>query len=289
MRRIVALLGSVLILFTSRTGYSEKVMNSESATFELRPFDSKNANAADVLRHVYTHVSRFIRPGVTTEDVEMLVARLIDQTKAEGYFKGYRGYPAYIGASINNEVLHAVPSNRRLVDGDLLKLEIGVRYSGQYAFVAWTFPIGKLSDSDARLIRAAQDALSKGIQKISDGVLVSELSKTMDGVIRSAGYTPNADFVGYQMGERPVMSPQIPCSFSAKDSSEQLSAGMRCAIIVIVHEGSPQCLITSNGWNVISKDGKRSVIFSRLVEVTAKGSTVLTDFPDSEGNKDLRH
>ena len=250
------------------------------STMELQPLNLKDPTAVDVLRHIYGHVSRFVRPGITTGDIETLVTRLLDQTKAEGYFKGYHKYPSYICASVNDQVVHALPSSRVLVAGDLLKLEIGIRYAGQHAFVAWTFPIGAISDSDARLIRSAQEALLAGIRGISNGVPTSEISKTMDTAIRSAGYEPNSDFVGYQIGELPTMSPQIPCAYSGRASNERLSTGMLLSVLVIVHEGSAKCVVTSNGWNVASKDGKRSVMFSRLVRVDPAGSSALSDFPN---------
>ena len=100
---------------------------STGEVFELQTFDQKEASAVAALRHIYEHVSRFVRPNITTSDVETLVARLLDQTKAEGFFKGYHNYPNFVCASVNEEVLHALPSTRTLRTGDLLKLEIGVR------------------------------------------------------------------------------------------------------------------------------------------------------------------
>lgn len=249
---------------------------------DLKPFELVNPSEIDVLRHIYDHISDALRPDVETIQLEELVSDLLKQTNAEGYFKGYRGFPNYISTSVNNEILMTLPSPRRLREGDLLSIQTGVKFAGRYAYVGWTFPVGSISPRRQKLISAGLHSLEAGLSKIKDGVKVSEVARAMDKVIRDAGYYPNADFVGYQIGPQASMAPQIPCSYSSRVPRATLEAGMSLAIIVILHEGSASCRVANDGWNVETLDGSDSVLFSRLVRVETNSCTVLSDFPKTQ-------
>ena len=233
----------------------------------------------DVLRQIYEQISIAVRPGVETAQLENLVADILDKTGAEGYFKGYRGFPNYISASVNNEILQTLPSSRRLDEGDILTIQTGVNFRGRFAYVGWTYPVGIISDRRQALLSAGRNSLDAALLTIKHGVTVAKVSKAMDAVIREAGYSPNSDFVGYQIGPKPTMPPQIPCSFTPSKSEHLLEEGMTLAIIAVLHEGGPGCEISSDGWGVNTKDHSDSALFSRLVRVNAFGCTVLSDFP----------
>jgi methionyl aminopeptidase len=269
---------SIKALFTV-LGIGGSKQPSQVAVPDMKPFDIVIPDEIDVLRHIYKHISDAIRPGIETAQIELLVGDLLKQTEAEGYFKGYRGFPNFISASINNEVLMTLPSSRRLQEGDLFSIQTGVKFGDRYAYVGWTFPVGSVSPTRKNLISTGQRSLEAGLSKIKDGARVSEVTKAMDTIIRAAGYSPNADFVGYQIGLQASMAPQIPCSYSSRATTAELKAGMTLAIIVILHEGSANCSIAQDGWSVITTDGSDSVLFSRLVRVETGGCTVLSDFP----------
>ncbi|MEM7383997.1 MAG: M24 family metallopeptidase [Verrucomicrobiota bacterium] len=171
-----------------------------------------------------------------------------------------------------------LPSSRRLCEGDLFSIQTGVKYADRYAYGGWTFPVGSVSPPRRRLISTAHQSLDAGVARKKDGVMVSEVSRAMDEVIRDAGYSPNAEFVGYQIGTQATMAPEIPCSYSPRAPRTKLKTGMDLAIIVIFHEGDAS-RVAKDGWSVETADGSDSVLFYRLVRVEPIGHSILSDFP----------
>jgi methionyl aminopeptidase len=204
-----------LTAFLAIFGFSCSEQPPQATVPDMKPFDMANPTEIDVLRHSYDHISDAVQRGIATAQLEALVTELLKQTGAEGYFKGYRGFPNYIGASVNNEGLMTLPSSRRLKKGDLFSIQTGVKFSVRHAYVGWRYPVGSISPRRHNLLLTAQRSLEAGLSKIKDGAVVSDVSKAVDSVIRvirDGGFSPNADFVGYQIGSQATMSPQIPCS-----------------------------------------------------------------------------
>lgn len=247
----------------------------------LHAFDGTEATEVDVLRHVYRHIAEAIRPGITTARIEQVVAAVLDQTGAEGYFKGYRGFPNFTTVSLNEEVLMTPPSGRVLKEGDLVKIQTGVKWGGRHAFIGWTFGAGRISEVRRKLITAGLEALQAGMMAVHDGALVHDLTSAMDQAIQQAGYSPNADFVGYRIGEKANMPPMIPCALRGK-SQATVTRGMTLVLIVIAHQGRAECVVADDGWTVVAKDRRDSVMFSRLVRVEEGGCRLLSDFPALE-------
>lgn len=267
--RITALIVFSMIFF----GCSKK--NSEPAPSV--PEEVRTGSATDKLAYVYTDISDRLQPGVRTQDIEDRVEILLPHLKAEGYFKGYRGFPNFISASLNDEVLHTLPSSRRMKHGDILKLQVGLKSDGLHAYVGWTFPIGEITPADQRLLDIGPVALSAGSKKLRDGVAVSEVAAAMDTVIRKAGFEPNADYVGYRIGEYATMPPEIPCRFNLdRPPPGSLSQGMTVVLLVIIHAGSPQLRVAPDGWNLKTKDGSRSALFSGMYRIGSDDAENLT-------------
>ncbi len=226
---------------------------------------------------IYSEIEKIIAPGMTTLQIEERVVEALQATGDIGYFKGYRGYPAYLGASVNDEVVHAPPSSRKLEPGDLLKLEFGITDRKRHAFVGWTYPVGRVSADAERLMAAGKRALDCGVREAKPGARIVATSAAIEKSLKMAGYDPNRQYVGYRIGEQAHMSPQIPCYTPAEgDDQGTFQAGMTYAILVIAHEGTSECKTRSDRWTVVSRNRRRSVLYSQIVEPTPTGPRLRT-------------
>jgi methionyl aminopeptidase len=243
----------------------------------------KASRAVDVVDFVSREVAAMIKPGITIGDIERFVAEITKPTGAQLYFKGYRGYPSSMSLPVNDEVVHTPPSKRILREGDLLKMEFGVALNARHAVVEWTFPIGKISAEDQALLNGAHDALLAGLKQIRIGARVGAISFAIHKALQTAGLSPSHHFVGYGIGAQPVCPPQIPCFSPYTDESQivgqRLRKGMILAILVIAHQGEPTYRVNQDGWTVRTVDGRKAALFSRMVEVTDEGATILTKAP----------
>lgn len=257
-------------------------LKSEIPLPALQPFEVAQPTAVDVLEHLYRHIALAIQPGLRLTQLDGMVGDLLKDTGATAYFKGFRGFPGLITASLNDEVLGAPANDRRLGKEDLLKIEAGVRLGRQHAYVGWTFPASPaaVSDKRKRMMSSANEALEAGMSETRDGAAVADLSRAMEQAIRGAGYFPSQDFVGYRIGEEAHMHPPIPCYLPAREPKTRLKKGMHLALIVIVHEKPPALRVKEDGWSVITADASESVLFSRMVRVEQNGCGILSNFPE---------
>jgi methionyl aminopeptidase len=243
----------------------------------------KASRAVDVVDFVSREVAEIIKPGITTEEIERYVAEIVRPTGATLYFKGYRGYPSILSLPVNDEIVHTPPSKRRLQEGDLLKMEFGVALRERHAVIEWTFPVGRISAEDQSLLVSAYAALQAGVAQVRTGARVGAISFAIQKALKAAGLSPNQQFVGYGIGERAHMEPQIPCFSHYVDESQiggpRLPAGKVLAILVIAHQGASECFVDRDRWTVRTKDGKKAALYSRMVEVTDEGAKILTKDP----------
>ncbi|MCX7928053.1 MAG: type I methionyl aminopeptidase [Candidatus Omnitrophica bacterium] len=220
-------------------------------------------------------IKNSVRSGKTTKEIDELAYRLIEEAGAEPAFLNYRGYPATICTSINEEVVHGIPSSRKLVEGDIVSLDLGLRYQGFYVDMAITVGVGKVSSQANKLIKVTQKALEKGIYFARQGYRVGDISSTIQQFVESHKFSVVRQFVGHGIGKNLHEEPEIP-NFGKPCSGPVLEAGMVLAIEPMVNYGSWECEILSDGWTAVTKDRSLSAHFEHTVIVGIKKPEVVT-------------
>jgi methionyl aminopeptidase len=223
-------------------------------------------------------------PGVSTADLDRLAERLVRDAGAEPAFKGYRGFPATLCASINDEVIHGIPSTSRVLkDGDIISLDVGVKLDGYYGDSAVTVAIGEVPERTKTLLRVTQEALGKGIAQALAGGRLSDVSHAIQRWVESHGFSVVREFVGHGIGEKLHEEPQIP-NYGEPGRGPKLSPGMVLAIEPMVSMGRPESRVLKDGWTAVTRDGSLAAHFEHTVAVTADGPLVLTPWPGRNGS-----
>jgi methionyl aminopeptidase len=216
-----------------------------------------------------------VRPGVTTRELDKIAEGVAEKRGAKPAFKGYRGYPYSLCTSVNEEVVHGMPSNRVLVEGDIIGLDFGVYYQGLYGDAAITLPVGRVSEQAARLMQVTQQSLYSAIDQACDGNRLGDISAAVQETAETAGYSIVRDFVGHGIGKSMHEEPQIP-NFGKKGRGIELKKGMILAIEPMVNAGKYRVRILSDGWTVITEDGSLSAHFEHSVAITDNGPEILS-------------
>jgi len=225
---------------------------------------------------VLAELAAVVRPGMTTRDLDQLAERRIRDAGAEPAFKGYRGYPATLCASINAEVVHGIPSRERTVnDGDIISLDVGARTDGFYGDSAVTVAVGSVPDETATLLRVTREALDRAIAQVRVGGRLSDIGHAVQQWVEQYGFSIVREFVGHGIGERLHEDPQIP-NYGEPGRGPKLAAGMVLAIEPMVAMGRPETRVLGDGWTAVTKDGSLAAHFEHTVAVTADGPLVLT-------------
>lgn len=230
-----------------------------------------NALVAAILQEL----SAMVEPGVTTADLDRAAEQRIADAGAEALFKGYHGYPATICASVNDEVIHGIPSSRRLADGDIVSIDVGVRLDGYCGDAAVTVPVGRISEEAARLLDATETALHEAIAVVRPGARLGDIGHAVQRRVESQGYSVVREFVGHGIGEAMHEEPQIP-NFGEPGRGRRLDRGMTLAIEPMVNMGGPGVRVLGDGWTAVTRDGSLSAHFEHTVAVTEAGALVLT-------------
>jgi methionyl aminopeptidase len=231
------------------------------------------ANA--LVARVLDHLAGIAVPGVTTRELDAVAERLVREGGAEPAFKGYRGYPATLCASVNDQVVHGIPSDRRLVEGDIVSLDMGVKLDGFYGDSAITVPIGRVSAGTSRLLEVTQAALERGIAQVRIGGRVSDIGHAIQQHVEGEGFSVVREFVGHGIGAALHEEPQI-ANYGDPGRGPRLVEGMVFAIEPMVNMGRPAVKVLADGWTAVTKDGSLSAHFEHTVAVTREGPLVLT-------------
>ena len=221
------------------------------------------------------YLKDMVKPGVTTMEIERLADDYIKSNRAIPAFRGYRGYPATICASVNSEVIHGIPSDRVLEEGDILGIDLGAYKDGFYGDAASTFPVGKIPPDVEKLLRVTENALYKGIEKAREDNRVSDISHAIQEHVESNGFSVVRAFVGHGIGRNLHEEPQIP-NFGLPGRGPRLISGMTLAIEPMVNEGGHEVVILEDGWTTVTLDGKLSAHFEHTVLVTSDKPRILT-------------
>ncbi len=218
-----------------------------------------------------------IRAGITTEELDRIAEEYILSKGAKPAFKGYRGYPATLCTSINEEVVHGIPSKRRLAEGDLISLDLGAIHDGYYGDAALTIGVGKISREAERLVKVTEESLYRGIEEAQPGKRLGDISWAIQSHVESAGFSVVFDFVGHGIGKNLHEEPQVP-NFGVSGQGPRLKEGMVLAIEPMVNMGGAATRILDDNWTAVTKDGSLSAHSEHTVAITGKGPMILTIF-----------
>ncbi len=239
---------------------------------------AKMRKACAIVAETLLKLEEAARPGVTTQDLDRLAEEALHAAGATPAFKGYRGYPAVLCVSINSEVVHGIPSPRRVLkEGDIVGLDFGAIVDGYYGDSAITVGVGRVSPEAERLMRVTREALEKGIEQARPGNRLIDISGAVQDHAEAHGYSVVREFVGHGIGTRLHEEPQVPnYRLSGPHSRVRLSEGLVLAIEPMVNAGGPEVRVLEDGWTAVTKDGSLSAHFEHTLAVTAKGPVVLT-------------
>ncbi len=238
------------------------------------------ARAGHVLARLFEAVPAEIRPGVTTAQLDDWAEDFIRaEAGAEPSFKGLYGFPASLCTSINEEVVHGIPSRRRVLrEGDIVSVDAGVRVDGWCADRAITVPCGNVGAETCRLLEVTQQALEAGIACARPGSRMGDIGAAVQAVAENAGFSVVRELVGHGVGRDPHEEPQVP-NFGRSGTGIRLLPGLVLAIEPMVNEGRPEIRTLDDRWTVVTHDGRRSAHFEHTVAVTDNGPQILTALP----------
>ncbi len=228
-----------------------------------------------LVAEVFEKLKGKIEPGITTKELDQVAEEYILLRGAQPAFKGYRGFPATLCISINDEVVHGIPGRRRLKEGDIVSLDVGVNYLGYFGDAAVTFPVGEVDPEAKRLLDVTEKALYIGIEKAKVGNRLFDISYAIQSWVESHGFSVVRDFVGHGIGKELHEEPQIP-NFGMPHQGPRLGKGMVFALEPMVNEGTYEVRVLSDGWTVVTADGKRSAHFEHTIAITDDGAEILS-------------
>lgn len=216
-----------------------------------------------------------IRPGVTTKKLDQIAEEFIIKSGATPAFKGYRGFPASICTSINEQVVHGIPGPRTLEYGDIVSIDIGVIYNGYCGDAAFTSPVGEVSKEAERLMKVTEESLYKGIENAVEKNRLSDISHAVQKHVEENGYAVVRDYVGHGIGQQMHEDPQVP-NFGMPGKGPRLREGMVLAIEPMVNQGKYHVRTKKDNWTVVSVDGSLSAHFEHTIAITQDGPRILT-------------
>ena len=233
--------------------------------------------AGRVVREVLELVRAEVKPGATTLDLERAAEARLNELGVKAAFKGYHGYPCVLCTSVNSEVVHGIPSQKRVLkEGDIVSVDFGAIVDGYYGDAAITVPVGAIDADAARLLAATEKSLHAGIAAVKPGATLGDVGAAVQDVVEAEGFSVVRDFVGHGIGVHMHEDPQVP-NFGERGRGMKLKVGMVIAIEPMVNAGGPDVEVLKDGWTAVAKDGSMSAHFEHTVAVTATGARVLTD------------
>jgi methionyl aminopeptidase len=238
----------------------------------------KMRRAGRITREVLELVRGLVKPGATTLDLEKAAIARLDELGVKAAFKGYHGFPCALCTSVNSEVVHGIPSPKRVLkEGDIVSVDFGVVVDGYYGDAAITVPVGqKIAPDTERLLKVTEASLHAGIAAVKPGATLGDVGAAVQGVVEAEGFSVVRDFVGHGIGVHMHEDPQVP-NFGQAGRGMKLRTGMVIAIEPMVNAGGPDVVVLEDGWTAVAADGSMSAHFEHTVAVTATGSRILTE------------
>lgn len=220
-------------------------------------------------------LKKAIKPGITTQELDKIAEEYIKSNGGKPAFKGYRGFPATICASINNEVVHGIPGKRKLNDGDIISIDVGVIIDGFYGDTAATFPVGTIGEQAKELIKITQNCFFEGIKYARQGNRLTDVSHAIQNYVESHGCSVVRDYVGHGIGRAMHEAPQIP-HFGPPGKGPRLQKGMTLAIEPMVNRGDFKVRTLEDNWTVVTLDGSLSAHYEHTIAITDGEPEILT-------------
>ena len=228
-----------------------------------------------MVREILTELGGMIKPGVTALDLEEVAEKRIREAGGIPAFKGYRGYPNCLCASVNEQIIHGIPSSRQFREGDIVSLDLGVVFDGYYGDSAVTIPVGIIHEPVQKLVRVTEESLNLAVEKVRVGNRLGDISATVQQHAEQNGFSVVREFVGHGIGTQLHEDPQIP-NFGKPGRGPELREGMVFAIEPMVNQGTSAVRVLADQWTTVTVDGGFSAHFEHMVAVTAQGPEVLT-------------
>jgi methionyl aminopeptidase len=231
--------------------------------------------AGKIVAEVFEELKPLVRPGISTRELDRIAEEAIIKRGAKPAFKGYRGFPCCLCTSVNHEIVHGIPSDRKLVEGDLIGVDMGAWLDGYYGDAAISFPVGEVSEEARRLLKVTEDSLYVGIEKARVGNRLSDISYAIQTVVENAGYSVVREFVGHGIGRDLHEEPQVP-NFGQPGKGPRLREGLVLAIEPMVNTGSPATRVLADRWTAVTRDGSLSAHFEHTIAIMDPGPWILT-------------
>ena len=236
----------------------------------------KMRRSGHIVRRVLEELRSIVRAGVTTMDLEKAAERKIRELGAKPAFKGYYDYPCVLCTSVNEEIVHGIPSPKRVLkDGDIVSIDCGVVLDGYYGDAAITLAVGEVSPERKKLMEVTEQSLYKAIEQVKIGNRVSDIGGAVQEYVEANGFSVVREFVGHGIGTRLHEEPQVP-NFRSRGADMRLREGMVLAIEPMVNSGGPEARVLADKWTAVTADGSSSAHFEHCVAVTRNGPLILT-------------
>ena len=230
--------------------------------------------AGRIVALAHNEVKKHIRPGITAKELDNVIKKVIIDAGATPSFYGYNGFPANACISINEEVVHGIPSKRVLKNGDIVSIDIGAVYKGYHGDSAWTYPVGNISEEAKRLLKVTEESLYKGLEKAVVGNRISDISHAIETHANEHGFTIVRELSGHGVGQDLHEEPHI-VNFGPPGKGPLLKAGMTLAIEPMINSGTRHVKTLSDNWTVVTKDKKYSAHFEHTIAISEDGECII--------------
>ncbi|ATF10777.1 type I methionyl aminopeptidase [Brevibacillus sp. HB1.2] len=231
--------------------------------------------AGRIVALTHQELAKAIKPGVTTKQLDEIAETFIRSMGAIPSFKGYGGFPGSICASVNEELVHGIPGKRALQEGDIISIDIGAQFQGYHGDSAWTYPVGKISTENQKLLRVTEESLYKGLEKAVPGGRLSDISHAIQVHAEAADFTLVREYVGHGIGQNLHEDPQVP-NYGPPDRGPRLKPGMVLAIEPMVNAGERYVRTLEDNWTVVTVDRKTCAHFEHTIAITEDGYEIFT-------------
>ncbi|RLQ91740.1 type I methionyl aminopeptidase [Falsibacillus albus] len=231
--------------------------------------------AGSIVAITHQELQKHIVPGITTKQLDVIAEKIISEHNAIPSFKGYNGFRGSICASVNYELVHGIPGDRTLKDGDIISIDIGAKYKGYHGDSAWTYPVGDINEETQRLLDVTEESLYLGLNEAKPGERLSNISNAIQTYVEANGFSIVREYVGHGVGQDLHEEPQIP-HFGPPNKGPRLKPGMVLAIEPMVNAGSRYVNTLADNWTVVTVDGKMCAHFEHTIAITETGYEILT-------------
>lgn len=242
----------------------------------------KTPREIEIMRHAgkivaltHTELQKHISPGISTKELDAIAEKFIRKHDAIPSFKGYNGFRGSICASVNNELVHGIPGDRVLKNGDIISLDIGAKYQGYHGDSAWTYPVGTIDDETQKLLDVTEESLFLGLKEAKPGERLSNISHSIQTFVEANGFSIVREYVGHGVGQDLHEDPQIP-HYGPPNKGPRLKPGMVLAIEPMVNAGTRYVKTLSDNWTVVTVDDKMCAHFEHTIAITEEGYEILT-------------